>query len=60
MQPKPAGEVLQDLINNQWKTNLKAIPNSEGNIKFRGFKGRYRLTWIDTNGNEKFKFVDVK
>ena len=60
MQIKPAGEVLHNLINNEWKTNLSTTPDANGNIKFRGFKGKYRLTWIDSYGKEQFKIVEVK
>ena len=27
-------------------------PDGEGNIAWRGFKGNYRLTWKDAEGNE--------
>ena len=30
-----------------------------GKIAFRGFRGRYRLTWKDAAGKEQSKLVDV-
>lgn len=59
MEPKPAFYALNELINSEWKTNLELSPDAEGNIKFRGFKGRYRLSWKDVNGNEHFRYVNV-
>jgi len=60
MNPKPAYYAMNELINGEWRTNLSAKPDADGNVKFRGFKGRYRLSWIDKNGNEQFKIVHVK
>ena len=33
---------------------------SGGKVAFRGFRGRYRLTWKDADGKECSKLVDVK
>ncbi len=60
MNPKPAFYALDELINHEWRTNLSAKPDADGNVKFRGFKGRYRLAWFDKDGNEQFKIVHVK
>ena len=60
MNPKPAFFALDELINHEWRTNLSAKPDSDGNIKFRGFKGKYRLSWFDKDGREQFKIVNVK
>ncbi len=60
MNPKPAYYALDELINKEWRTNLSTKPDSDGNVKFRGFKGKYRLSWKDKNGNEQFKLVEVK
>ena len=59
MRPKTAYFALDDLINREWKTRLTA-KTSGGKVEFRGFRGRYRLTWKDANGKEQSKFVDVK
>ncbi len=59
MDAKPAYFALNDLINSEWKTKLKAsVKNNE--IKFRGFKGKYRLTWKDSEGNSLEKIIDLK
>lgn len=46
--PKIAYHALDDLINNEWKTNkvIKSVEN--GKIQFRGFKGTYQATWRDS------------
>ena len=44
MKPKTAYYALDDLINREWKTNV-SIPVNNGRASFRGFCGRYRLSW---------------
>ena len=46
---KPAYEVLDSLINGEWRTKGVATVK-DGKVSFRGFKGRYRLTWKDADG----------
>ena len=60
MNPKPAYYAVEDLINRQWRTNLELSPDESGKIKFRGFRGKYRLSWTDASGAEKFAIVEVK
>ncbi len=60
MNPKPAFYALDELINKEWKTNLVLKPDDNGEIKFRGFKGKYRLSWCGKDGKEHFKFIEVK
>ncbi len=60
MDPKPAYYALDELINKEWKTRLELVPDSSGNIKFRGFKGKYRISWKDASGAEKFAYINVK
>ncbi len=60
MNPKPAYYALDELINKEWKTNISAKPDADGNVKFRGFKGKYRISWTDADGSERFKIVHVK
>lgn len=55
MEPKPSFYALENLINNEWKTRVTAKPDKEGRIKFRGFKGNYRITWTDNSGNIQTK-----
>ena len=59
MQPKAAYFALDDLINREWKTRTVANA-ANGKVSFRGFKGRYRLTWKGTDGKEQTTEVGVK
>ena len=59
MQPKAAYFALDDLINREWKTKA-SVKAKGGKVSFRGFKGRYRLTWKDRDGKLCEKLVDVK
>lgn len=58
MKKKPAYEALDQLINHEWKTNLKVA--AEGGdecaafVKFRGFRGKYRLSWKDPQSGHVF------
>ena len=51
MNPKPSFYALDQLINHEWKTNLAAKVDKKGVVQFRGFKGRYKVTWEDEDGN---------
>ncbi len=51
MQPKPVYHMLDDLINNEWRTRLEVRPDRDGVVRFRGFRGNYRITWTDRQGN---------
>jgi endo-1,4-beta-xylanase len=42
--PKPAYDRLLDLIKKKWWTTASLTTDFSGRIKFRGFKGRYRIT----------------
>jgi len=53
MDPKPSFYALNNLINNEWKTNVTVKADKNGQIKFRGFKGNYKITWTDKSGNQQ-------
>ncbi|MBE6211225.1 MAG: 1,4-beta-xylanase [Rikenellaceae bacterium] len=53
MKEKPAYYALDQLINHEWKTNLSVKPDAEGKVRFRGFKGKYRITYKDKRGREQ-------
>lgn len=57
MEPKPSFHALNKLINDEWKTRATVKAGVDGTVKFRGFKGRYRLGWKDAAGNERKKEV---
>ena len=64
MKKKPAYEALDQLINHEWKTNLKVKAKGEGEgrkvVAFRGFRGRYRLSWTGADGTAKSTVVEVR
>jgi len=48
MKKKPAYLALDELINKEWKTRLSVkaeVENGMGKVKFRGFRGKYRISW---------------
>jgi GH35 family endo-1,4-beta-xylanase len=53
MEPKPAFYTLDNLINHEWKTNITVSTEENGIVKFRGFRGQYRLSWRDKSGKEQ-------
>ena len=59
MQPKAAYFAMDDLINREWKTKTTAKAEG-GKVSFRGFKGRYRISWKDAAGKERKSLVEVK
>ena len=50
MKEKPVYWAMDQLINHEWKTNLSVKPDAEGKVQFRGFKGKYRITYKDKRG----------
>lgn len=58
MKPKTAYFAMDDLVNREWKTKTTAKAVG-GKVAFRGFRGRYRLSWKDAEGKERSKLVDV-
>lgn len=59
MQQKPVYGVLDELINRTWHTRLTVTSDRTGVVKFRGFKGRYRATWVNKQGEQESKEFDV-
>ncbi len=58
MKRKPAYDALDDLVNHEWKTKA-SVPAKGGKVAFRGFRGRYRLTWKNAAGKERTKLVEL-
>ena len=58
MQPKAVYFAMYDLVNREWKTKT-TVQVDGGKVSFRGFRGRYRLTWKDVAGTVHKKFVSV-
>ena len=59
MKKKPAYHALDQLINHEWKTTLDVAAKG-GKVAFRGFRGRYRLTWKGMNGKPRSILVELK
>ncbi len=59
MRPKTAYFAMDDLINREWKTST-SVKAAGGKVAFRGFRGRYRLSWTDAEGKARVSFVDVR
>ena len=63
LQKKPAYLALDELINGEWKTRTKAKVEGRGDgdgvVRFRGFRGTYRLKWTDAKGKKHEKQVDL-
>ncbi len=51
MSPKPVYEQLKQLIHKEWKTQVSATTDANGQLSFRGFFGDYRVT-IETPGGK--------
>ncbi len=59
MKPKAVYFAMKDLIQREWRTTLSTEVQN-GQVAFRGFKGRYRLTWKGADGAETSRIVEVK
>lgn len=53
LHPKPVYFEIDKLINREWKTRMNVKTDENGNVKFRGFKGGYRVSWKDKSGKEQ-------
>lgn len=60
MNPKPSYYALDQLINHEWKTNLTVMAGKKDEIRFRGFKGHYRVSWKDRRGRVQTREFDLK
>lgn len=59
LQKKTVYHTLYELIHKEWKTNMTVHADKDGKVNFRGFRGKYRLTWKDTSGQSKTKEIDL-
>ena len=58
MRPKAAYFAMDDLINREWKTKT-TVKAKDGKASFRGFRGKYRISWKDADGKSREKTVEV-
>ena len=42
----PAGDAFVDLVFNEWWTDVLKTTDDSGDLKVRGFKGRYNITYV--------------
>ena len=59
MQPKPSYYALNELIHNEWKTRLTTRTDANGNVSFRGFRGKYRISYTE-GGTFKTREIHVQ
>jgi endo-1,4-beta-xylanase len=59
MSPKLAYYTLNNLINSEWKTITNTKAGKNGLVEFRGFKGKYLLSWYDQAGQKCSTVVDL-
>ena len=59
MRPKTAYFAMDDLVNREWKTKT-TVKAAGGKVTFRGFRGRYRLSWKDSDGKERTTLAEVR
>ncbi len=57
MNPKPAYQALDRLINHDWKTNLTAKTDAHGKAHFRGFHGKYTVQVTAGNQTRQFEIT---
>jgi endo-1,4-beta-xylanase len=50
---KPAADTLYNLWHKIWTTNLQSTADKSGEIRFRGFPGKYKIT---AGGKEEFVY----
>ena len=65
MKKKHVYHALDQLINHEWKTSLTLKSGVSGlssgsSISFRGFKGRYRLSWTGADGKTVSRDEEVR
>lgn len=60
LNPKPAYYVIQNYINNEWRTNLTLTTDENGEVSFRGFNGDYTVTAKTDGGYAAGKFSVLK
>ena len=57
MDKKPVYYALDEMINHEWKTNLTIKADRHGEVRFRGFKGEYKISWKDKKGYHSFNYT---
>lgn len=53
--PKPAYRALDQLINQEWKTQTQVATDAQGQVKFRGFFGKYQVEVTSGGQTKRFE-----
>ncbi len=59
MKPKTIYFAMEDLLKREFRTHLKTKV-SGGKVSFRGFRGRYHLSWKNAKGGMQGKYITVE
>ncbi len=59
LQPKPAYQALDRLINQEWKTDYTGKTDANGRVMFRGFAGDYQITATASDGTERVSTLQL-
>lgn len=57
---KPNYETLDRLINHEWRTNLSAATDANGELRFRGFYGDYEIEITSPKGENSTSKFELK
>lgn len=60
MEPKLSYFALDGLVNREWRTNTVCTADADALAAFRGFRGRYRLSWAGADGCEESLICHLK
>jgi GH35 family endo-1,4-beta-xylanase len=60
MTKKAVWHAMDRLFNHEWRTRLTAKADAAGRLSFRGFKGRYRLTWRRADGTAETRELNLE
>ncbi len=59
LQPKPAYQALDRLINQEWKTEYTGKTDADGSVAFRGFSGSYQIKATAADGTEHLSALQI-
>jgi GH35 family endo-1,4-beta-xylanase len=60
LDPKASYRVLDRLINHEWKTRISTTTDARGQIRFRGFCGKYSVSVDGPQGKQPFEIELAK
>ena len=44
---KPSYWAIDRLVNHEWKTKTRVVVDRDGMVRFRGFKGKYEVHYVE-------------